>query len=189
MSVAVLGHGVNEYNAMPRHIQQAYLRAVTRLALARIPIRTGASRGCDQIAGRAALQLGGLVELVLPWPTFEKAWVDEMCATYPNLCAIEVYDPEIHTEWTLSVDKYKLPEEVMTPERFKRYARCWGIVQPAETVLSMTQGSERGGTGQGMRIARGLGKVVLDVRHDEDRSQLDLWVLGMPNYFDRRPGA
>jgi hypothetical protein len=181
MSVAVLGHGINEYNTMPRLIQQAYLRAVSRLALARIPIRTGASRGCDQIAARTALQLGGYVEFVLPWPTFERAWMDEICTLYPHLCKIEIYDPDVHIEWTQSVNKYKRPEEAMTPERFKRYARCWGIVQPAEMVLSMTQGSERGGTGQGMRIARGLGKVVLDVRHEEDRAQLDLWMLGMPS--------
>jgi hypothetical protein len=61
------------------------------------------------------------------------------------------------------------------------YARVFGIVEPAEIVLAMPLVAERGGTGQGMRIARAMGKVVLDVRNHDDRERLYAWLKGLPH--------
>ena len=179
MSVAVLG--TNEFEAADRDTQQIYLSAVTRLALTRIPIRTGASTGCDQVAAHAALEVGGRVELVLPWSRFQWEWVTMTSGKYPGRCQVEVFDPARHADWLTSVAEYAHPGEVITTSTRKLYARVYGIVQPTEIVLAMPLVSERGGTGQGMRIARRLGKVVLDVRREEDRERLYVWLKGLPH--------
>ena len=180
MSVAVLG--TNEFEAADRDTQQVYLTAVTRLALARIPIRTGASTGCDQIATQAALEVGGVVELVLPWTRFETVWIQEMRRKYPGRCQVEVFDRARDAHWLDSVARYARPDEPVVGWRTQRlYARVFGIVEPAEIVLAMPLVTERGGTGQGMRIARAMGKVVLDVRRQDDRERLYVWLKGLPH--------
>lgn len=180
MSVAVLG--TNEFEAADRDTQQVYLTAVTRLALARIPIRTGASSGCDQIAAQAALEVGGRVELVLPWPRFQREWVAMMRRRYPGRCQIEVFDRADHAHWLASVPAFARAEESIAGWRSENlYARVYGIVEPAEMVLAMPLVAERGGTGQGMRIARAMGKVVLDVRRRDDRDRLYAWLKGLPH--------
>jgi len=178
VSVAVLG--TNEFEAVERDIQQVYLSAVTRLALARIPIRTGASTGCDQIAAQAALEVGGPVELVLPWPRFQAHWVNLFRRKYPSRCRVEVFDRTHHPHWLDSVARYAR-EPVLGVRTRQLYARVFGIVEPTEIVLAMPLVAERGGTGQGMRIARDLGKVVLDVRRPDDREQLYAWLKGLPH--------
>lgn len=180
MSVAVLG--TNEFEAADRDIRQVYLSAVTRLALARVPIRTGASSGCDQIAAQAALEVGGRVELVLPWPRFEREWVSVIRRKYPSRCQVEVFDRSHHAHWLDSVARYARPDEAVVGWRIQKlYARVFGIVEPAEIVLAMPLVAERGGTGQGMRIARAMGKVVLDVRRQDDRERLYAWLKGLPH--------
>src|SRR5688500_4976355 len=111
MSVAVLG--TNEFDAVDRDTQQVYLTAVTRLGLARIPIRTGASSGCDQIAAQAALEVGGPVELVLPWPRFQAEWVSAVRRKYAGRCRVEVFDRASHAHWLDSVPRYARPDEAI----------------------------------------------------------------------------
>lgn len=178
MSVAVLG--TNQFEAADRDTQHVFRSAVTRLALARIPIRTGASSGCDQIAAQAALEVGGPVELVLPWPRFQADWVSMIRHRYAGRCHVEVYDRGRHPHWLESVSRYGRPDEAVAGLRTQKlYARVFGIVEPAEIVLAMPLVSERGGTGQGMRIARAMGKVVLDVRRLDDRERLYVWLKGL----------
>jgi hypothetical protein len=179
VSVAVLG--TNDFETADRDTQHVYLSAVTRLALARIPIRTGASTGCDQIAAQAALEVGGRVELVLPWPRFQSEWVTTICGKYPGRCHLEVFHRVRHAHWLASVAVYARPGEAITDGTRKLYARVYGIVEPTEIVLAMPLVVERGGTGQGMRIARALGKVVLDVRRHDDRERLYAWLKGLPH--------
>jgi hypothetical protein len=179
MSVAVLG--TNEFEAADRDTQQVYLTAVTRLALARIAIRTGASTGCDQVAAHAALDVGGRVELVLPWPRFQAAWVSMVRRKYRGRCRVEIFDRAHHAHWLESVPRYTRPEGAVVGSRTEKlYARVFGIVEPAEIGLAMPLTAERGGTGQGMRIARAMGKVVLDVRRQDDRERLYGWLKGLP---------
>jgi hypothetical protein len=180
MSVAVLG--TNEFDAADRDTQQVYRSAITRLALARVTIRTGASSGCDQIAAQAALEVGGRVELVLPWPRFQGEWVGTIRRKYPGRCAVEVFDRAHHAHWLESVPRSTRPEGTVIGSRTQKlYARVFGIVKPAEIVLAMPLVTERGGTGQGMRIARAMGKVVLDVRRHDDRERLYAWLKGLPH--------
>jgi hypothetical protein len=175
--IAVLG--TNEFDAPERRLQSEYVNAISRIALNRIPIRTGASTGCDQIAARTALELNGPVQLVLPWANWEEQWVKRQLKKYPTRCSIEVYDPVKHPDWLASVDKYRLPSEKMDAKKYALFARVYGIVEPCEIVLCMTLRSESGGTGQGMRVARALGKQVLDVRQQADRDMLHLWLRGL----------
>jgi hypothetical protein len=178
--IAVLG--TNEFDAPDRRLQDMYLNSIVRIALSRIPIRTGASTGCDQIAAQTALETSGRVQLVLPWADWEEQWVKKTREKYPARCSIEVFDPVKHAHWLESVEKYRRPGEVLTPKKYALYARVYGIVEPCEIVLCMTAWSQRrGGTGQGIRIARGLGKQVLDVRNPVDQELLYLWLRGLPH--------
>src|SRR5687768_7041692 len=180
MSVGVLG--TNQFEAADRDTQQVYLSAVTRLAVARIPLRSGASSGGDQIAAQAGLGVGGRVELVLPWPRFQADWVSGIRRKHPGRCRVEVFDRVHHVHWFESVMRYARSDEPVTGWRTQNlYARVFGIVEPAELVLAMPLVAERGGTGQGMRIARAIGKVVLDVRRQDDRARLYAWLKGLPH--------
>jgi hypothetical protein len=178
MSVGVLGS--YDFDLIDPVLQRTYVSAVLRIALARISIRTGASRGCDQVATRTALEAGGTVTLVLPWAGFEKRWVNRMREKHDARCKLEVLDPETHLTWLQSVRRYRRSGEDLTPTKSKLYARVYGIVEPCEIVMAMPLQSERGGTGQGMRIARALGKVVVDMRKADDRDQLSAWLKGLP---------
>jgi hypothetical protein len=178
MSVGVLG--TYDFDLIDPVLQRTYIAAVLRIALARIPIRTGASRGCDQVATRTALEAGGTVTLVLPWAGFEKRWVNQMREKHDARCTLEVFDAETRSTWLQSVRRYRRSGEDLTPTKTKLYARVYGIVAPCEIVMAMPLHAERGGTGQGMRIARALGKVVLDMRKDDDREQLSAWLKGLP---------
>jgi hypothetical protein len=178
--IAVLG--ANKFDLSDRRLQNMYLNSIVRIALNRIPIRTGASTGCDQIAAQTALETSGRVQLVLPWADWEEQWVTSMREKYPARCTVEVFDPVKHAQWLESVEKYRRPGENLTVKKYALYARVYGIVEPCEIVLCMTLRSETGGTGQGMRIARGLGKQVLDVRRPADQEMLDLWLRGLPQH-------
>jgi hypothetical protein len=126
--------------------------------------------------------VGGRVELILPWPHFESRWVSRVCAKHTPRCSVEVFEPARHQEWLASVSVYARASEPLTGWTYKLYARVFGIVAPSELVLSMPLNSDEvGGTGQGMRIARALGKVVLDVRKAEDRERLYGWLKGLPH--------
>ena len=148
--------GATDFDLTDPALQRTYVSSVLRIALARIPIRTGAHRGCDQVAARTALEAGGRVTLVLPWANYERKWVEEMREVHESRCVIQVFDRHAHGTWGASVSKYRRPDEAMTPSRFKLYARVYGIVEPCELVIAMPLTAEKGGTGQGMRIARGV---------------------------------
>ena len=178
--------GANDWDKLPREATDAYLRAVERAALARIPIRTGASTGCDQAAASAALALSGRVELVLPWAAWQEEWVTRVRTAHPTRVKVEVLDPKRDVKWMQSVDQYAVSNVPLSAAKRMELARVYGIVERCEIVLALTLESERGGTGQGMRIARALGKVVLDPRHQEDRRQLQEWLLGLPQNRSRR---
>ena len=178
MSVAALG--ANDFDACEVTLQKLYISTFMRLGLARITVRTGASRGCDQVAAQTALEAGGRVELVLPWPSFEQQWVEGVINKYDHRVAVEVYEPRRHRDWTKSVARHRTPGPPLSKRVFQMFARCWGIVQPAEMVIALTLRSESGGTGQGLRIGRALGKVSLDIRKTPDREQLHYWIRGLP---------
>jgi hypothetical protein len=180
MSVAVIG--TNEFDLCEPHLQHLYATAMSRIGLARILLRTGASRGCDQVAAQTALEVGGRVDLVLPWRRFEATWVAAMRARHGSRCHIEVFHSEQHPDWLASVTQHARVTERLDARVTKLYARVFGIVAPAEIVLALPLRSEAvGGTGQGIRIARALGKVVLDLRRADDRERLNEWLKGLPH--------
>jgi hypothetical protein len=177
MTIAVLG--TYEFDAHSRDVQQMFMAAITRIALARITIRTGASRGCDQIAAMSALEVGGRVELVLPWSKFEARWVDWIRTRHGDRVTIEVFDPKRHLRWRESVHEFQYDGEILIGWTWRQYARVYGIVEPCDLVVALTMDSERGGTGQGIRIGRAHGKVVVDMRKPEDRTYLLNWLKGL----------
>jgi hypothetical protein len=93
-----------------------------------------------------------------------------------------VFHSEQHPDWLASVTQHARATERLDARITKLYARVFGIVAPAEIVLALPLRSEAvGGTGQGIRIARALGKVVLDLRRADDRERLNEWLKGLPH--------
>lgn len=120
---------------------------------------TGAAEGADQRAAEVILQAGGSMKLVLPWPDYEAAWVNEQVAVHADRVEILVYDEREHGEWGESVVRYHPNPGVLTPRMVRLHARNYGIVEHCFFVVALPSISKRGGggTAQGIRVANGLG--------------------------------
>lgn len=143
-------------------------------------VRTGAAPGADQIAAMRSLRLGGRVELVLPWHNYEEKWVTEVCEEFFTRVELIVYDYEKHIDWRESVKAYHPAPWALKPYAWKLHARNYGIIEPCEYVVALPGPDRKGGTEQGIRIAKALGKrcVVLASR---DRNSGVVSVEGPPD--------
>lgn len=143
------------------------------LAERRVLIVSGAAGGADQAAASAALAAGGSVHLVLPWLTYEQTWVRSVRSQYYERVSVEVYDPRLDRAWTESLRTYDPAPERLTCGMFALHARNFGIVANAAAVMAAAKDSAQGGgTGQGIRIARGLGIPVIDLWGSENGAAL-----------------
>lgn len=118
-------------------------------------IITGAAKGIDQIAMyEANLVNPRAVTVVLPWDSYERQ------AVHQNNTII-VYNPIKHKEWLESVFKYHPNAKNLGPGALKLHARNYGIIINSVAVLAFPSNKKGGGgTGQGIRIARALGKAI-----------------------------
>lgn len=92
---------------------------------------------------------------------------------YYERVSLEVYDPRPHRAWTGSVRTYHPAPERLTRGMFALHARNFGIVANAVAVIAAAKDSAQGGgTGQGIRIARGLGIPVIDLWGSENGAAL-----------------
>lgn len=131
-------------------------------------ITTGACAGVDQFAAECRLRAGGKVELYVPWPGYEFVWVKRMLDTYGlDRVRVNPYTPSLHGDWTASVAQYHPNPASLTPAARNLHARNYGIVLRAEAVVALPSLSAIGGTGQGMRVARGLHRPVMDMSKPE----------------------
>lgn len=122
---------------------------------------TGAAQGADQFAAMHALEAGGSVELYLPWDRYEEAWVRQILVDYQGRVYARTYLPDVDEDWTQSVYQYHPNAQSLTQGAFKLHARNYGTIEGCKSVVALPKMTERnpenGGTGQGIRIARGLG--------------------------------
>jgi hypothetical protein len=165
--------GPRLFEAQPDEAKALYRDTAIACAHAGITVRTGAAEGSDQEAAGIALAMGGVVELVLPWPEFESGWVHVMQRDYPGRVHIEVFDRRVHAAWLRSVDAYHPNPAALSRESIALHARNYGIVEPAEAVVALPPFDAQGGAAQGLRIGRALGRPVYDLQLPEDRRALN----------------
>lgn len=131
-------------------------------------IRTGAAEGTDQLCAEAALEVGGYVHLSLPWDSYERAWVSTMLQRYPGMVEVEVVDPIFNYKAAESVALYHPAPGNLSQGAQKLHARNYVIIEPSRHVLALPSTKPGGGgTGQGIRIAQGLGIPVTNLLTSE----------------------
>lgn len=135
---------------------ELFTSAAARCAKNGCIIQTGAAQGCDQLAARAALEVGGSVELFLPWYSYEVEWISEMEESYADQLVCRVYNPQVNEEWLNSVALYHPKPERMSLGVHSLHARNYGIIKNTMCVIVLPGIVRPGGTGQGIRIAEAL---------------------------------
>lgn len=123
---------------------------------------TGNADGIDSIAQRVWNEIHReRVTLVLPWPNFNNQHVygGNRLVYYKG-----------QPEWAASVTRYHPAPDRLSEAVFKLHARNYGIVEMADAVIAFPRdGREGGGTGQGIRVARALGKPLFVLPGDLER--------------------
>lgn len=132
-------------------------------------LRTGAAPGADKAFAEGALSVNGAVTLCLPWPNYEGGWVSALTC-YTTLTKIVLN--HTHKEAWDSVNEYHPNVAALTNAARSLHARNWLIVEPARFVIAWPKGATGGGTGQGIRIARGLNKTLFNLENEEDMKRI-----------------
>jgi len=127
---------------------------------------TGAALGADQAFAQGAVIGGGVVDLKLPWSTYEEKWISSLRVMSTNVITtvLTFDDKDAYNSVTqLHPAAAALKQAVM-----KLHARNYLIIQPAKFVICWTpEGKEVGGTGQGIRIANMLGITIYNLGNAE----------------------
>lgn len=167
--------GTRKFTQLPNHVALAYHDAVTLVIARGHRVRTGACKGSDQESVSLALAQDGQAELVLPWRTYESAWVFGLPK---HRVSVECYDPKANRDWTDSVYRYHPAPHALTRGAVALHARNFGIVAPCLAVIAAPRyrHGQSGGTGQGMRIAQALGLPVFDVNEATALVALRQWL-------------
>lgn len=132
-------------------------------------LRTGACQGADQAFAEGALSVEGDVILCLPWPSYEFKWVEPARGRGATSKLLQYW----HYDAFASVTEYHPKPDVLSDAMKKLHARNYLIISPVRFVLAwpkVTHG-RLGGTGQGIRIADGLGikTIRMDIPEDLKR--------------------
>lgn len=122
---------------------------------------TGNAKGIDSIARDAWNETcPERVTLVLPWPEYNRDKIHPANK-------IVVFDNQM--DWLLSVKLYHPAYAQLSEAEIKLHARNYGIIFHADVVIAFpNDGKESGGTGQGIRVARALGKKLFVLPGDLD---------------------
>ena len=117
-------------------------------------IKTGGAYGIDQAAMEGTAP--GKLTVCLPWASYNSAIV-------PAHAIHLVYDKEIHTVWKDSVFQYHPAPLRLSGGAVALHARNYGIIEGCDLVVAMPNETGGGGTGQGIRVAKGLGIPVIQI--------------------------
>lgn len=122
---------------------------------------TGNANGIDSIARDVWNKTcPEQVTLVLPWPEYNRGKV------HPANRVV-VYSGQ--GKWYESVRQYHPAFDRLADYEVKLHARNYGVVELADVVIAFPgDGKEGGGTGQGIRVARALGKKLFVLPDDLD---------------------
>lgn len=120
---------------------------------------TGNAQGIDSIARDTWNETcPERVTLVLPWPDYHRNKIQPA-----NKVVVFNGQPD----WLLSVKLYHPAYARLSEAEIKLHARNYGIILRADVVVAFpSDGKESGGTGQGIRVARGLDKPLFVLPSD-----------------------
>jgi hypothetical protein len=128
------------------------------LARNNVACRTGAALGADQAFANGANMGRGMTHLSLPWDKYERDWINTL---HPSLITVQVLDPLTDIDAIRSVADHHPYYAKLKQGSIKLHARNWLILYEADYVICYTSdGTDKGGTGQGIRIAEAMGKDV-----------------------------
>ena len=120
---------------------------------------TGGADGIDLLA--AENWESSNVIIYLPWRHYNHEKIKPEWKTV-------VFDPKIHKHWLDTVQKYHPAPHLLADAGIRLHARNFGIIEKADVVIAFpSKKPGGGGTGQGIRIARELGKKLY-VFHPEE---------------------
>lgn len=121
---------------------------------------SGAAPGCDQAFLGGAYQANGLVEIHLPWPSFESEFVTQL------LHARVLYQPELRDMETARGLYFRYRQTHLPSNLVYLMARNVGIIQNADCVIALPD-LKTGGTKFGMDIADYFKIPVLNLRENK----------------------
>jgi len=120
-----------------------------KLARKGMVLHTGAAVGADQAFVEGALQAGGKVVLFLPWASYERTWV----ASLHGDVHINILN-DTDFEAFSSVTKYHPKPKALSKGALRLHARNYNIIKDTDFVLAFRRHDKKGGTEQGIRIAK-----------------------------------
>jgi hypothetical protein len=144
------------------------------------PCRTGAATGADQLAAELTLEAGGSVELMLPWPRYEEAWVKNLSRIHGDRVAIDAEDPMLDLDAVGAIALHDNPQALKDGAR-RLMARNYKIVVEADFVIAIPRPPLEGGTKHGCRVAEKYGIPVFNLSTEKGRSAFtgsDFCILG-----------
>jgi hypothetical protein len=153
--------GARDLSHVPSRAVRDFQELAALAAHLGIELVTGAAPGADQMAATIAIGLGGRVHLLLPWGTFERAWVD--WARPHRGVTITVYRPDTHQEWAeTALDLHPLGRR-LAPGPLALLARTCGIAVTSSLLVALPRDPDGklGGTGFALRCARARGIPAL----------------------------
>lgn len=121
-------------------------------------VATGGALGIDQAAMEGAEP--GCLVVYLPWPSYNRAII-------PPHARCIVADVRIHAAWFESVNVYHPAPARLSRGARALHARNYGIVHSSDLVLAFPNETGGGGTGQGIRLAQGMGIPVIPVNRGQ----------------------
>lgn len=123
---------------------------------------SGGAEGADLAFVEGALEAGGKALCVLPWSSYNAALI-------PDGCERLVFNPAVHQDW-LEMAREQHPAWGRLSQGARRlHARNSGILvgeapsQRVSAVIAQRAADRRGGTEQGLRLARALGVRLIDL--------------------------
>jgi hypothetical protein len=171
MQKAIAFIGSRELSQFPQEWTELYCQSVRAAVKHGYTVVTGAARGSDQLAANTARIAGGRIRLILPWTSYECEWWVPLKNRYEDQVEIVTFDPDRDLKWIESVVLWHPAAEKLSRGSAALHARNYGIIEAAFGVVALPSTSKpgEGGTGQGLRIARDLGKKIWDLTQDHER--------------------
>jgi hypothetical protein len=164
--IIIAGIGSRDLSGVSNTRIDAYRKALTDLMREGAYLHTGGAKGADMMALEiftGSDYIGApnnkiRAKVCLPWQNYNSALLSRFSGLYKS----EVYNPGLHKEAYLSVDKYHPNPSVLDTWARALHARNYLIVEKAKLVLVLpstphVEGRrESGGTYQAVRIVRGI---------------------------------
>ncbi len=163
LSAAIIGSREPSY--AQRKVAELYTSTLIQLGF---KIRTGGAVGIDEIAMRVTSQMGGELEVVLPWASYNS----DLITKYKPQSML-VFDPKIHQLWEQTVHEFHPNPKALAPAAIKLHARNFPIVGLSDITVALP-GATGGGTMQGIRIARGYKLPLITFQHVLPLSAIEL---------------